>query len=370
MMHAMPTEIETLAALDRALAGGTPLSGLRLQDLNLRAREQELLSRNDLEGLVVLGGELSPRLEAHLRRGRAIIFPTGPRCPVDPYRARLYTPDELYAGLDQDGYEITPDAQAYHWSQSAWTRHDAFVNLLRAIHDDSIGDALDEMVAGRRVAGVMGGHALERGTETYGAAARLGHQLASAGLLVATGGGPGAMEAANLGAYCRTEEQLSTALGRLAAVPSFRPDIGAWARLALDVRESVAGSQGPARSVGVPTWFYGHEPPNVFADGIAKFFSNALREDGLLARCNAGIVVLPGAAGTVQEIFQATTRLYYGSGPDLPPLVLVGREHWRDAIPVWPALRALGDGRDLAGVVHLVDTLDEAVQLVATVPAS
>ena len=359
----MPTEIETLAALDRALADGAALGGLRLQDLDLRAREEQLLSRTDVEGLVVLGGELSPRLEAHLRHGRAIIFPTGPRCPVDPYRASLYTPDELYAGLEQDGYEITPDARAYHWSMDARTRHDAFVNLLRAIHDDSIGDALDELVAGRRVAGVMGGNALDRGTERYAAAARLGHDLASAGLLVATGGGPGAMEAANLGAYARSDDQLGQALERLRSVPSFRPDIGAWARLGLDVRAELPESTAPARSVGVPTWFYGHEPPNVFADGIAKFFSNALREDGLLARCNAGIVVLPGAAGTVQEIFQTTTRLYYGSGPDLPPLVLVGRAHWTHVIPVWPALRALGEGRDLAAVVHLVDSLDEAVRL-------
>jgi predicted Rossmann-fold nucleotide-binding protein len=146
-------------------------------------------------------------------------------------------------------------------------------------------------------------------------------------------------------------------------VPSFIPDVGAWAAVALDVRDEIVRDGGPARSVGVPTWFYGHEPPNVFGDGIAKFFSNALREDGLLARCNAGVVVLPGAAGTVQEIFQATTRLYYGVGVNLAPLVLVGRDHWSSAIPVWPTLEALGAQREMAQVVHLVDSLDEAVQL-------
>jgi predicted Rossmann-fold nucleotide-binding protein len=359
----MPTEIDTLTALDRALADRASLAGLRLQDLDLRAREEQLLALDDFEGLVVLGGELSPRLEHHLRLGRAIIFPTGPRCPVDPYRARLYTPHELYEGLDREGYTATPDNRAYRWSLDTATRHDAFVSLLRAIHDDSIGDALDELVAGRRVVGVMGGHAVERGSQQYAAAARLGHALAEAGLLVATGGGPGAMEAANLGAYCRTHDRLDAALAALAAVPSFLPDVGAWAAVALDVRDEIVRDGGPARSVGVPTWFYGHEPPNVFGDGIAKFFSNALREDGLLARCNAGVVVLPGAAGTVQEIFQATTRLYYGVGVDLAPLVLVGRDHWSSAIPVWPTLEALGAQREMAQVVHLVDSLDEAVQL-------
>jgi predicted Rossmann-fold nucleotide-binding protein len=47
----------------------------------------------------------------------------------------------------------------------------------------------------------MGGHAVPRGDETYRAAAELGASLTAAGRTVLTGGGPGAMEAANLGAY-------------------------------------------------------------------------------------------------------------------------------------------------------------------------
>jgi hypothetical protein len=34
----------------------------------------------------------------------------------------------------------------------------------------------------------------------------------------------------------------------------------------------------------IPTWFYGYEPPDVFASAMAKYFSNALREDVLLRR--------------------------------------------------------------------------------------
>jgi predicted Rossmann-fold nucleotide-binding protein len=120
------------------------------------------------------------------------------------------------------------------------------------------------------------------------------------------------------------------------------------------------------RSLGVPTWFYGHEPPNVFAEGIAKYFSNAVREDGLLARSNAGVLVMPGAAGTVQEIFQLATRLYY-AGPDVtpPPLVLIGVDHWVDTLPVWPLLRALGQGRGMADRLHLVDDAQEAAAIVS-----
>ena len=289
-------------------------------------------------------------------------------------------------------YAGTPDSQAYTWSRDAREAHDAYATLLRAIHDDSITDALDEWVVGRRVVGVMGGHAAERGSKEYAVAARLGHELASAGLLVATGGGPGAMEATNLGAVAPSEATLVDALGRLGAVRSFRPDVGDWARAAFAVlddfmaagggqAEPQPGIPGPRlrpgvlepsprpRSLGIPTWFYGHEPPNVFAEGIAKYFSNAIREDGLLARCNAGVIVLPGAAGTVQEVFQLATRLYYAD-PDvpLPPLVLVGRQQWTETLPVAGLLAKLAVGHAMAAAVHVVDSIEGAVAVVARVP--
>ena len=36
-------------------------------------------------------------------------------------------------------------------------------------------------------------------------------------------------------------------------------------------------------NLAIPTWFYGREPINLFATSIAKYFSNSLREEGLLA---------------------------------------------------------------------------------------
>ncbi|PKW25844.1 LOG family protein [Phycicoccus duodecadis] len=362
-------EIETLAALDAALAAGTSLRGLRLQDLDLGERTTALLRRTDLEGLVVLGGHIPPAVEEHLRAHGALVFPTDPHAPVDPYRASLYAPDELYAGLREVGYAATPDARAYRWSLDAAVGHDVFVTLLRAVHDDSMSDALADLLRDAPVVGVMGGHALRRDGEGYARAARLGRALADAGLVVATGGGPGAMEAANLGAFAADPTALGTALDRLRAVPEVGTDIGAWATLALDVRAGLAAGRSPddpARSIGIPTWFYGHEPPNVFCDGIAKYFSNAIREDGLLSRCTAGVVVLEGAAGTVQEVFQAATGLYYAvPGRPLPHLVLVGRRHWTETVPVWPALSALARGRSMTTHVHLVEDPADAVALVA-----
>ena len=119
-------EVESLPALDALLASGQPLTGLRLQDLDLRHHEAELLARTDLTGLVVLGGRLSPALDAHLRAHHALVFPTDPHAPVDPYRATLYSPDELYEGLAARGYAATPDARAYRWTRDGSTHRDAF----------------------------------------------------------------------------------------------------------------------------------------------------------------------------------------------------------------------------------------------------
>jgi hypothetical protein len=176
------------------------------------------------------------------------------------------------------------------------------------------------------------------------------------------------MEAANLGAIAADEKSLEKALARLAAVPMFRPSVAEWVGLALEVRSELPLSSD-RRSLGIPTWFYGHEPPNVFCDGIGKYFSNAIREDGLLARAGAGLVVLEGAAGTVQEIFQAVTPLFYAPAETtLAPLVLVGQEYWSETVPVWSAVRALGQERDMDAVVHLVDTPEEAAAIVLDQP--
>ena len=145
-------------------------------------------------------------------------------------------------------------------------------------------------------------------------------------------------------------------------MPSFRPEVSPWARVALEVRDGL-GAPDEVTSIGIPTWFYGHEPPNAFAQAIAKFFSNALREDLLLARCTAGVVVLPGAAGTVQDVFQLTTRLYYAAEGETVPLVLVGREHWTQTLPVWPLLQALGEGREMGDRIHLVDDIADVPEL-------
>ncbi|MFG3077201.1 LOG family protein [Streptomyces sp. NPDC048225] len=350
-------EIESLDAFDAVVSAHGSLAHHRVQAVDLTGRTAVLLA-TDTEGAVFLGCPMDPGAAARVRAAGALVFPPVPGLPFDPYRGHVYSPGELFARLDE-GYAATPDALAYEWFQQTGADGDVFASMLRAIHDDSVSDALDELVAGARVVGVMGGHAMARGTVEYAGAARLGRELARAGLTVATGGGPGAMEAANLGAYAApfADGMLDDALTLLAKVTSFTPSVTDWARAAFEVRERWPGG---GESVGIPTWFYGHEPPNAFAAHIAKYFANATREDGLLARSTAGVVFLPGAAGTVQEIFDNATPNYYESRGEPTPMVLVDREHWTRTLPAWPLLRSLAKGRAMESRIALVDRIEEA----------
>jgi predicted Rossmann-fold nucleotide-binding protein len=348
--------IESLEDLDARLATGTAhLSGWRVHGLDLTGRTDVLLARR-YGGATFLGCSFRPGVAEQLQRAGAIVMPRLADVAVDPYRSRLYTAEELY---DAATYAESFDARAYAWSQEQGGQDDL---LARALHDHAVDVALTAWVGGRRLVGVMGGHAAVRGHRGYLDAAELGQRL---GLhhTVATGGGPGAMEAANLGARLSGHgpEAVLEAVLVLERTPGFRPSVDRWLDAA---REVLSWEPDAVETLGVPTWHYGHEPSNVFATAIAKYLGNPTREAVLLEICDAGIVFLPGAAGTVQEVFQDACENYYADESSVAPMVLVGRTYWTETLPAWPLLRTLAQGRAMEEHVHLVDTVAEAVEVV------
>ena len=362
-------DVESVLHFENLVTGGAgSMSGWHAQSLDLRGHAKELKTM-DAQGAIFLGCTFDDGVEESLRRRGALIFPKLAGVPFNPYRNGLYTAAELYPDISSTEYESTLDARVYQWSIIPGQRGNLDATLAAALHDHAIGDALDELLdtgalAGTKVVGVMGGHAAQRGTSEFADAARLGRLLAQAGFGVATGGGPGAMEAANLGAYLSriSDADAAAELETLAEVPGFRPSVTAWARLAAAVVERHPDG---APTLGIPTWFYGHEPPNLFATHIAKYFANAVREAILLELCTGGTVFLPGAAGTVQEIFQDACENYYGAPQTISPMVLVGREHWERTLPAWPMLQSLAAGKPMAEKIFLVDTVEDALAVVA-----
>jgi hypothetical protein len=118
--------------------------------------------------------------------------------------------------------------------------------------------------------------------------------------------------------------------------------------------------------LAIPTWLYGHEPANLFAAKIAKYFSNAIREDTILRLSRGGIVFAPGMAGTVQEVFQAATKTFYATDGVSGPFVFLDVEHWTERLPIRGLLEPLFAASpfgDLRGLVHLTDDVAEAAAI-------
>ena len=343
--------------------------GWRVHRVDLRERDTVLKSL-DLSEALFIDCQFSAQGQQIVQATGGLCMSSGAQLPFETGARGLYTAEELYSGIWTQTYQQVPDAKIYAYSQqhaaaNADSDHSA---LARTLHDHHIGQALvSEVYEGTfkdtPIIGVMGGHAMNRGTTQYAQALELGRMITRAGYAVATGGGPGAMEAANAGAWLADygADDIAAAMQMLAEAPDAIHQRTGWARTALMVKERFPSHR---QSLGVPTWFYGHEPPNLFATRIAKFFTNSIREAILLEQSNGGLVVLPGAAGTVQEIFQDACENYYATGARVVPMVLVGRDYWSRDLPAWPLLQALAKERVMEQKIALVDPAEEALAFI------
>lgn len=341
-------ELHDLPAIHAHLASGLPLADTVIAGVDLRGSALDL-RRVPVLDAVFLGCQLDPEALVDLVSRGALVFPRIDGLPYEPWRTTLYTPDELFSGFashDPCTYCETPDARIYgHFKKTGSAEEAPMLEAFaRRLHDHGITEALEALLGRHpRVVAFMGGHALRRDDPAFRHVAEMAARLAAQGVLVATGGGPGAMEAANLGARFAhaPEGRLGQAVTELSAAPLYSDRD--WLAAAFRVRDrhrDVLSDMPP--TLGVPTFFYGHEPPNLFATHHAKYFANCTREEGLVSLATHGIVFAPGAAGTVQEIFQDACQNYYGTvRGEVAPMALFGERYWREELPVWPVLQAL-----------------------------
>lgn len=362
-------EIETREAWEQIVASGDA-RGVAVQSLDLTGDDAALRALR-LDDALFLGCGLTPAAQCHIEAAGGTVLPPLSELPFDAYPSRLYTPEALFDGFDPDvpeTYHDTLDGRVYAWwKETGRTSPSSIrVSLARRLHDHGITDALDEHIAGRKVVAIMGGHNLARGSDAYRTVAEVGRALARHGYLLASGGGPGAMEATHVGAWCAPleDDALDEAVGMLAIRPrDAEAGRGAheyldrdWLVRAMRVREHLPRpSEDTGRSLGIPTWHYGHEPPNAFATDIAKYFANSVREEGLLSIARYGVVYAPGSAGTIQEVFQDAAQNHYGSLGIISPMVFMGREYWTETKPVYPLLQQLAAGRDYGRLLTIAD---------------
>jgi predicted Rossmann-fold nucleotide-binding protein len=311
-----------------------------------------------VDGTAFVGCRLPDDDERRVRARGAICFPPLDHLGFEPYRGFLYSNDELMAGYEPGRPETTYDARVAAVARVPPTPLGA---LARGVHDACIDAALTRFLetASGPVVGVMGSHATGRDQPEYLEAARLGRDLTRAGFVVATGGGPGLMEAANLGAWLAAapDSALDEAIAHLASSPDYAADPVGFLHCAREVRARWPES---TTSLGVPTWIYVDEPPNQFATHVAKYFENSIRENGLLAIAIGGIVFTPGGSGTAQEVFTDAAQNDYTMYDVRSPMLFLGRDHF-DGSPLVAALRELATAGGWDELVRVVDTPAEAV---------
>ena len=170
---------------------------------------------------------------------------------------------------------------------------------------------------------VFGSARTKPGTPYYELATRVGRCLAEKGYAVITGGGPGAMEAANKGAL----EAGGASVGLGIELP-FEQGLNDHVNLGVNFR---------------------------------YFFARKT----MFVKYAQGFIVLPGGFGTLDELFEAVTLVQTQKVTSFP-IVLMGSEYWGGLFD-WLRGTVLQAGtvspRDVE-LLHLTDDVDEAVRLV------
>ncbi|MFT3875774.1 MAG: TIGR00730 family Rossman fold protein [Propioniciclava sp.] len=158
---------------------------------------------------------------------------------------------------------------------------------------------------------------------SYDAARRLGTALVNEGYAVITGGGPGIMEAANLGAH----EAGGTSVGLGIELP-FEQGLNQYVNLGINFR---------------------------------YFFVRKL----MFVKYAQGFVVLPGGMGTFDELFEALTLVQTRKVTRFP-IVLLGSDYWGGLVD-WLTATVAEQGYISPGdlqLFHVVDDVDEAVAII------
>jgi uncharacterized protein (TIGR00730 family) len=177
-----------------------------------------------------------------------------------------------------------------------------------------------------RAVSVFGSARTPRDHPHYAAGVAIGAALAEAGYAVITGGGPGAMEAANRGA----SEAGGMSVGLGIELP-FEQDLNEW----VDV-------------------------------GIA--FRYFFVRKTMFVKYAQAFVILPGGFGTLDELFEALTLVQTGKVTRFP-VILFGTEYWSGLIS-WIRGTLAGTGTINAGDLDLVTVTDDIAEAMTVIQAA
>lgn len=176
--------------------------------------------------------------------------------------------------------------------------------------------------------GVFGSARTRQDAHDYGIAEQVGRRLAEEGFAVITGGGPGAMEAANKGA----SEAGGASVGLGIELP-FEAGLNQWVDKGINFR---------------------------------YFFARKT----MFVKYAQGFIVLPGGLGTFDELFEALTLVQTQKVTSFP-IVLMGVDYWSGLL-AWMRDTVLAEGKINAAdldMMTLTDDVDEAVAMMVAARA-
>lgn len=231
------------------------VQGLDLTQVNIN------WERLNFRGAVFLGCTFPKDVTAeYLLSEGAVIFPKFPNLPYDPYRSSLYSRAELMEGWTSQE-DVSVDRRIYdHFVKMGRSKPDILESLSQRLHDHAVDDGVRDLLEGqaepggeKKVVGIMGWHGTSRDDPYYRKVVRLTRDLSRAGYFIASGGGPGTMEAANLGAWLvdASDTELEEVFRILADAPVFTSEgYMEAAQAVLDLHPN-GGS-----SIAIPTWLH------------------------------------------------------------------------------------------------------------------
>lgn len=173
---------------------------------------------------------------------------------------------------------------------------------------------------------IFGSARTEPGTEYYKLAEEIAYQLTQRGYGIITGGGPGIMEAGNLGA-----------------------------------------KRGKGRSVGVNIDLPFEQSANFFIDHDKLItFDHFFVRKVMFIKYSQGFIVMPGGFGTLDELFEALTLIQTEKIGKFP-IILAGKSYWKGLFD-WIKNTMLDDESNISpedmDLVSIVDTAEEAVEAI------